>query len=340
MSGQSGPRWKLHNQGDRAVVWDTWADTQGKVARRRVAPDRLGALAQALAGCVARDRESAEDFFATWVQRSPEEVSAQNTQNAAGPRLHARVIEHLPPEASAELAKTGYTIVTVLQQPMLLQALHLAARDALGVPAFEKELRSANDLHQAAKKLAGVAVHLNFTAKARRWAVARMIGLCTVAPRVAPNEGGEAPHVVLHGAAARALDALYTAIVAVTGARRNEVAGADAMAALPGGEGQRVHMDGPQANLALVIALEAGTRATRFAGANADARKWDDCAEVRQLRAGEAVLFDTARWHAGPAQPTGAGVRVTLFVPLTGACWRRQGASDVAPVFLGEQAAA
>ena len=110
--------------------------------------------------------------------------------------------------------------------------------------------------------------------------------------------------------------------------------------ALPGGEGQRVHMDGPQANLALVIALEDGTRATRFAGANADARKWDDCAEVRQLRAGEAVLFDTARWHAGPAQPTGAGVRVTLVVPLTGACWRRQGASDVVPVFLGEQAAA
>ena len=147
-------------------------------------------------------------------------------------------------------------------------------------------------------------------------------------PRCKPTP--DKPYAVLEGAASRALATLRKRVRELTGADLGQVS---AMAALPGGEGQQLHTDGGQRNLALIIALTDGTAPTRFPTSDTDtARTWAECPAGVPLQAGEAVLFDTGRWHAGPGQPPGAGLRVTLFVPLTGTK-RRKGADDKEPHF-------
>ena len=114
------------------------------------------------------------------------------------------------------------------------------------------------------------------------------------------------------------------------------------MLSLPGGLGQRVHRDGPQPNLALMVALEDGTAQTRFLDAQtisgykggrelellACDKVWTDLPAGRPLRTGECILFSTLWWHAGPAQAHDAGFRRVIFFPLTGGSKDRRGQTE------------
>ena len=78
-------------------------------------------------------------------------------------------------------------------------------------------------------------------------------------------------------------------------------------------------MDTHQKNCAVMVALEDGTPATRFVRADlrssqrggqelerlASAQTCADLPEGKVMCAGEALLFNTAWWHAGPGQQAG-----------------------------------
>ena len=98
-----------------------------------------------------------------------------------------------------------------------------------------------------------------------------------------------------------------------------------------------------QHNLAVMVALENETEATRFLDPGdlrpsmrggvelerlARGKKWTDLPVGRLLRAGECVLFSTRWWHAGPGQAQGAGFRRVIFLPLTGGTKDRKGKSE------------
>ena len=152
----------------------------------------------------------------------------------------------------------------------------------------------------------------------------------------------------LQGKAGRGLKAALTAAAAATGVQETDLGGGSAMAAMPGGLGQRVHQDGGnragQETYALVLALHDETEATRFASSNERTgreRRWSDCTEGTMLKAGQAILFRTKWFHAGPGVAKGRCVRRTVFIPITGAPdggkWRVRNGSEKAPVFRSAQ---
>ena len=138
---------------------------------------------------------------------------------------------------------------------------------------------------------------------------------------------------------------LRNAVCALTGASNEDIEYVLAMLGLPGGLHQLVHIDGGQKNCAVMIALEDGTQATRFVSADlrsaqrggqelerlASAQTCADLPEGKVMCAGEALLFNTAWWHAGPGQPAGSDCRRVIFIPLTGGTKRRSSQTERKP---------
>lgn len=113
---------------------------------------------------------------------------------------------------------------------------------------------------------------------------------------------------------------------------------------LPNGLPQRVHRDGRQPNLAVGIALDDNTPPTRFVDASqlydsyrggraleslAHGKTCADLPAGEALRAGEAIIFDTSWWHAGPSS---SELRRFVFVPLTGGTKDRRGQTENNPI--------
>ena len=63
----------------------------------------------------------------------------------------------------------------------------------------------------------------------------------------------------------------------------------------------------------------------------ASAQTCADLPEGKVMCAGEALLFNTAWWHAGPGQPAGSDCRRVIFIPLTGGTKRRSSQTERKP---------
>ena len=63
----------------------------------------------------------------------------------------------------------------------------------------------------------------------------------------------------------------------------------------------------------------------------ASAQTCADLPEGKVMCAGEALLFNTAWWHAGPGQLAGSDCRRVIFIPLTGGTKRRSSQTERKP---------
>lgn len=238
-----------------------------------------------------------------------------------GELITTRVKQKISSSAASELEMSGHTVIDLLtSEPKVLQALVKEHDAAHGTAAFKSAIEGNEGRKPSLEQLEllqGTRTHANLQAGSHM--VAR-------AARLPPT---------IATLAARA------AVCRATGIGDDDIDYVLAMLSIPGGLGNLVHTDGEQHNLAIMLALEDSTAPTRFVDAGslrtsvrggvqlerlAYGKAWSELPAGSSLRAGEAVLFCTRWWHAGPGQ--GPGFRRVIFFPLTGGTKDRQGQSE------------
>jgi hypothetical protein len=239
-----------------------------------------------------------------------------------GNLITTKIRDFISPEAAQDLALKGHTVLNLGLEPEVVMALlqeHDAAHGTAAFAAAIKGNKGQTPKHEELALLLGTRTHANIQGNS---------------------------HMVARAAQLPCSDAtvaMRAACCLRTGVNDENIDYVLAMLGIPGGLGNRVHADGPQHNLAVMVAFENETEATRFLDPGdlrpsmrggvelerlARGKKWTDLPVGRLLRAGECVLFSTRWWHAGPGQAQGAGFRRVIFLPLTGGTKDRKGKSE------------
>ena len=160
-----------------------------------------------------------------------------------GNLITTKIRDFISPEAAQDLALKGHTVLNLGLEPEVVMALlqeHDAAHGTAAFAAAIKGNKGQTPKHEELALLLGTRTHANIQGDS---------------------------HMVARAAQLPCSDAtvaMRAACCLRTGVNDENIDYVLAMLGIPGGLGNRVHADGPQHNLAVMVALENETEATRF----------------------------------------------------------------------------
>ena len=310
-------RWTFASKAPRYIAKDALSHDTAK-ARKYTLPSVTG-----LYESIAKALLEMDDCERATVEAHIDTMLAPFKDSTRGPLIESRVLQQLCEEQREQYRMRGHVKVS----------LNLAHCD---LQQLSTEFGCVHNLHE----------FLNAwdrsTGKPTRSKLALLSG-----DRVHANLHGGSHLVARSAKLTKNVAPLRSAICEALGVIDADLEYVQGLLSLPGGLGQHIHRDGAQRNMALMVAMQDKTMPTRFVDASSLRRSarggkalewvaagvcsWKDLDPGEPLRAGDALLFNTAWWHAGPGVAVGEEPRSVLFVPLTGGTRDRRQQTESAP---------